>query len=216
MIKNLGQRKSILNQYISEIRDCEIQKDSMRFRRNLERIGEIFAYEISKTLQYEEKEIITPLGSAKVPVLTEHPVLIPVLRAGLPMHKGLQNIFDKSESAFISAYRKAEKNEKFVVNVEYVSTPILTGKTIILADPMMATGLSIIAAYKQLINNGKPKHLHIAIIIASTEGVEYLKRHLPSKNVTLWIGAVDIELTAQAYIVPGLGDAGDLAFGSKD
>ena len=216
MIKNLGQKSSILNQYISEIRDCEIQKDSMRFRRNLERIGEIFAYEISKTLQYEEKEIITPLGSAKVPVLTEHPVLIPVLRAGLPMHKGLQNVFDKSESAFISAYRKAEKNEKFVVNVEYVSTPILTGKTIILADPMMATGLSIIAAYKQLINNGKPKHLHIAIIIASTEGVEYLKRHLPSKNVTLWIGAVDIELTAQAYIVPGLGDAGDLAFGSKD
>ena len=216
MIKNLGQRKSILNQYISEIRDSEIQKDSLRFRRNLERIGEIFAYEISKTLQYEEKEIITPLGSAKVPVLTEHPVLIPVLRAGLPMHKGLQNVFDKSESAFISAYRKAEKNEKFIVNVEYVSTPNLTGKTIILADPMMATGLSIIAAYKQLINNGKPKHLHIAIIIASTEGVEYLKRHLPSKNVTLWIGAVDIELTAQAYIVPGLGDAGDLAFGSKD
>ena len=216
MIKNLGQKSSILNQYISEIRDSEIQKDSLRFRRNLERIGEIFAYEISKTLQYEEKEIITPLGSANVPVLTEHPVLIPVLRAGLPMHKGLQNVFDKSESAFISAYRKAEKNEKFIVNVEYVSTPILTGKTIILADPMMATGLSIIAAYKQLINNGKPKHLHIAIIIASTEGVEYLKRHLPSKNVTLWIGAVDIELTAQAYIVPGLGDAGDLAFGSKD
>ena len=216
MIYNLGQKSSILNQYISEIRDSEIQKDSLRFRRNLERIGEIFAYEISKTLQYEEKEIITPLGSAKVPVLTEHPVLLPVLRAGLPMHKGLQNVFDKSESAFISAYRKAEKNEKFIVNVEYVSTPNLTGKTIILADPMMATGLSIIAAYKQLINNGKPKHLHIAIIIASTEGVEYLKRHLPSKNVTLWIGAVDIELTAQAYIVPGLGDAGDLAFGSKD
>ena len=216
MIKNLGQKSSILNQYISEIRDSEIQKDSLRFRRNLERIGEIFAYEISKTLQYEEKEIITPLGSANVPVLTEHPVLIPVLRAGLPMHKGLQNVFDKSESAFISAYRKAEKNEKFIVNVEYVSTPILSGKTIILADPMMATGLSIIAAYKQLINNGKPKHLHIAIIIASAEGVEYLKRHLPSKNVTLWIGAVDIELTAQAYIVPGLGDAGDLAFGSKE
>jgi len=216
MIYNLGQKSSILNQYISEIRDSEIQKDSLRFRRNLERIGEIFAYEISKTLQYEEKEIITPLGSANVPVLTEHPVLIPVLRAGLPMHKGLQNVFDKSESAFISAYRKTEKNEKFIVNVEYISTPNLTGKTIILTDPMMATGLSIVAAYKQLINNGKPKHLHIVIIIASTEGVEYLKRHLPSKNVTLWIGAVDIELTAQAYIVPGLGDAGDLAFGSKD
>jgi uracil phosphoribosyltransferase len=216
MIKNLGQKKSILNQYISEIRDREIQKDSLRFRRNLERIGEIFAFEISKTLHYEEKEIITPLGSANVPVLTEHPVLIPVLRAGLPMHKGMQNVFDKSESAFISAYRKAEKNEKFIVNVEYVSTPDLTGKTIILADPMLATGLSIVAAYKQLINNGKPKHVHIVIIIASTEGVEYLKRHLPSKNVTLWVGTVDTELTAQAYIVPGLGDAGDLAFGSKD
>ncbi len=216
MIKNLGQKKSILNQYISEIRDREIQKDSLRFRRNLERIGEIFAFEISKTLHYEEKEIITPLGSANVPVLTEHPVLIPVLRAGLPMHKGMQNVFDKSESAFISAYRKAEKNEKFIVNVEYVSTPDLTGKTIILADPMLATGLSIVAAYKQLINNGKPKHLHIVIIIASTEGVEYLKRHLPSKNITLWVGTVDTELTAQAYIVPGLGDAGDLAFGSKD
>ncbi len=216
MIKNLGQKKSILNQYISEIRDREIQKDSLRFRRNLERIGEIFAFEISKTLHYEEKEIITPLGSANVPVLTEYPVLIPVLRAGLPMHKGMQNVFDKSESAFISAYRKAEKNEKFIVNVEYVSTPDLTGKTIILADPMLATGLSIVAAYKQLINNGKPKHLHIVIIIASTEGVEYLKRHLPSKNITLWVGTVDTELTAQAYIVPGLGDAGDLAFGSKD
>ena len=216
MIKNLGQKKSILNQYISEIRDREIQKDSLRFRKNLERIGEIFAFEISKTLHYEEKEIITPLGSANVPVLTEHPVLIPVLRAGLPMHKGMQNVFDKSESAFISAYRKAEKNEKFIVNVEYVSTPDLTGKTIILADPMLATGLSIVAAYKQLINNGKPKHVHIVIIIASTEGVEYLKRHLPSKNVTLWVGTVDTELTAQAYIVPGLGDAGDLAFGSKD
>lgn len=216
MIKNLGQKKSILNQYISEIRDREIQKDSLRFRRNLERIGEIFAFEISKTLHYEEKEIITPLGSANVPVLTEYPVLIPVLRAGLPMHKGMQNVFDKSESAFISAYRKAEKNEKFIVNVEYVSTPDLTGKTIILADPMLATGLSIVAAYKQLINNGKPKHVHIVIIIASTEGVEYLKRHLPSKNVTLWVGTVDTELTAQAYIVPGLGDAGDLAFGSKD
>lgn len=216
MIKNLGQKSSILNQYISEIRDSEIQKDSMRFRRNLERMGEIFAYEISKTFDYEEIEVITPLGAANVPMLKDFPVLIPVLRAGLPMHRGLQNVFDKSESAFISAYRQVEKNEKFVINVEYVSTPNLTGKNIILADPMLATGASIVAAYKQLINNGKFKHLHIIIVIASAEGVEYLKRNLPSKNITIWIGAIDAELTAKAYIVPGLGDAGDLAFGSKE
>ncbi len=216
MIKNLGLKKSILNQYIAEIRDREIQKDSSRFRKNLERIGEIFAWEISKTLQFEEKEIYTPLGTAHVPVLTEYPILIPVLRAGLPMHRGLLNVFDKSESAFISAYRKVEKNEKFIIHVDYVSTPVLSGKTIILADPMLATGSSVVAAYKQLIKNGKPKHLHIAIIIASTEGVEYLRKHLPGKNVTLWVGAIDTELTAQAYIVPGLGDAGDLAFGSKE
>jgi uracil phosphoribosyltransferase len=216
MIKNLGQKKSILNQYISEIRDHKVQMDSMRFRRNLERIGEIFAYEISKTFDYEEKEVITPLGAANVPVLKEYPVLIPVLRAGLPMHRGLQNVFDKAESAFISAYRQVEKNEKFVINVEYVSTPNLTGKNIILADPMLATGSSIVAAYKQLLNNGEFKHLHIVIVIASTEGIEYLKRYLPGKNVTVWVGAIDTELTARAYIVPGLGDAGDLAFGSKE
>lgn len=216
MIKNLGKDNSIINQYIAEIRDSKIQKDSLRFRRNLERIGEIFAYEISKTLTYEEEEIITPLGSAKVPVLKEFPLLIPVLRAGLPMHKGLQNVFDKSESAFISAYRKAEKNEKFVIKVEYVSTPSLTDKTVILVDPMLATGSSVVAAYKELINNGKPKHLHMAIIIASAVGIELLKKHLPSKNTTLWVGAIDDELTASAYIVPGLGDAGDLAYGSKE
>lgn len=216
MIKNLGLKSSILNQYIAEIRDHKIQKDSMRFRRNLERIGEFFGYEISKTFDYEEEEVITPLGAANVPILKNFPVLIPVLRAGLPMHRGLQNVFDKSESAFISAYRQVEKNEKFVINVEYVSTPNLTGKNIILADPMLATGSSIVAAYKQLINNGKLKHLHIVIAIASSEGVEYLKKHLPSKNVTIWVGAIDAELTAQAYIVPGLGDAGDLAFGSKE
>jgi uracil phosphoribosyltransferase len=216
MIKNLGLNNSILNHYIAEIRDSVIQSDSMRFRRNLERITEIFAYEISKTLDYETREIITPLGSAEVPVLKEFPVLIPVLRAGLPMHRGLQNIFDKSESAFISAYRKVEKNEKFIIKVEYVSSPDLEGKTIILADPMMATGASIVAVYKELITFGKPFHFHIVIIIASAEGVEYIKKNLPGKEVTLWVGAIDDELTAKAYIVPGLGDAGDLAFGRKN
>jgi len=215
MIKNLGQGDSILNQYIAEIRDNVIQSDSMRFRYNLERISEIFAYEISKTLVYEKREIITPLGSAEVPVLKEYPVIIPVLRAGLPMHKGFMNFFDKSSSAFISAYRKVEKNEKFVIKVEYVSSPDLTGKTVILADPMLATGSSIVSVYKELITHGKPEHFHIVSIIASVEGVDLIKKSLPNKEVTLWVGAIDDELTAKAYIVPGLGDAGDLAFGYK-
>jgi uracil phosphoribosyltransferase len=215
MIKNLGQSDSILNQFIAEIRDNVIQSDSMRFRYNLERISEIFAYEISKTLIYEKREIITPLGSAEVPVLKEYPVIIPVLRAGLPMHKGFVNFFDKSSSAFISAYRKVEKNEKFVIKVEYVSSPDLTGKIVILADPMLATGSSIVSVYKELITHGKPEHFHIASIIASVEGVDLIKKSLPDKEVTLWVGAIDDELTAKAYIVPGLGDAGDLAFGYK-
>ncbi len=215
MIKNLGQGDSILNQYIAEIRDNVIQSDSMRFRYNLERISEIFAYEISKTLIYEKREIITPLGSAEVPVLKEYPVIIPVLRAGLPMHKGFMNFFDKSSSAFISAYRKVEKNEKFVIKVEYVSSPDLSGKTVILADPMLATGSSIVSVYKELITHGKPEHFHIVCIIASVEGVDLIKKSLPNKEVTLWVGAIDDELTAKAYIVPGLGDAGDLAFGFK-
>jgi len=202
MINNLGKENSILSQYLAEVRDMNIQSDSMRFRKNMERISEIFAFEISKTLKYEKEE--------------EYPVLISVLRAGLPMHRGFQNIFDKSASAFISAYRKAEKNEKFVIKIEYFSSPDLTDKTIILADPMIATGSSIVAAYKEITNRGKPKHIHIAVVIASMEGINYIKKHLPDKNVTIWVGAIDDELTAQAYIVPGLGDAGDLAFGSKD
>jgi len=216
MVKNLSQGNSIINQYIAEIRDSVIQTDSMRFRYNLERMSEIFGYEISKTLEYENREVITPLGSAEVPILKNYPVIIPVLRAGLPMHRGMLNIFDKSESAFISAYRKVEKNNKFIIKVEYVSSPDLTGKTIILADPMMATGASIVSVYKELITLGKPDHIHIVIVIASAEGVELVKKSLPSRNITLWIGAIDDELTAKAYIVPGLGDAGDLAYGRKN
>ena len=215
MIQNLGKKNSILNQFIAEIRDINIQKDSLRFRKNLERIGEIFAYEISKTLIYEPEEVITPLGSVDVSVLKENPILIPVLRAGLPLHTGLQNIFDKSESAFISAYRKVKRSKKFIIKVEYVSSPELTDKTVIIADSMAATGASIVAVYKELLNHGKIKHTHIVIVIASAEGIDYIKKHLPSKNVTIWVGAIDDELTAQAYIVPGLGDAGDLAFGNK-
>ena len=148
--------------------------------------------------------------------MKENPILIPVLRAGLPLHTGLQNIFDKSESAFISAYRKVGKSKKFIINVEYVSSPELTDKTVIIADSMAATGASIVAVYKELLNHGKIKHAHIVIIIASAEGIDFINKHLPSKNVTIWVGAIDDELTAKAYIVPGLGDAGDLAFGSKN
>ena len=216
MIKHIGKGKSIINQFIAEIRDADIQQDSMRFRKNLERIGEVFAIEISKTLKYETKEVKTPLGTAEMPTLKEYPVLIPVLRAGLPMHLGMHNIFDKSQSAFVSAYRKVEKNEKFIIKVEYVSSPELDGRTVILIDPMLATGSSIVSAYKELLRFGNPRHIHIVVIIASVEGIDFLKKNIPEESSTLWVGAIDDELTAQAYIVPGLGDAGDLAYGNKN
>ena len=215
MIKNLGNHNSVLNQYISEIRDMEVQQDSMRFRRNLERIGEFFAYKISESLTYENKEITTSLGVAQVPVLTDYPVLATILRAGLPLHQGMLNVFDKSENAFISAYRKYEKNGSFSIAIEYCSTPDLEGKVLIITDPMLATGASMVLAYKELMLRGKPMHTHIVSVLASIEGVEYIKRHMPNSGITLWVGAIDDELTAQAYIVPGLGDAGDLAFGKK-
>jgi uracil phosphoribosyltransferase len=215
MIVNLGKSNSIFNQYIAEIRDIVVQKDSMRFRKNLARIGEIAAYEISKTMEYESQEIITPLGATAVPMIKNHPVIIPILRAGIPMHEGIQQIFDQSESGFISAYRKVSKSKKFTIEVEYVSCPDLTGKIVIICDPMLATGSSAVAACKALVSFGKPKHLHIVSAISSTVGIELIKRKLPSKNLTVWTGAIDEELTAQAYIVPGLGDAGDLSYGNK-
>ena len=211
----LGKSNSIFNQFVSEVRDAEVQKDSMRFRRNLERLGEIFAYEISKTLDYKEKEIITSLGASEMSVLKQYPVLATILRAGLPFHKGLLNYFDSSENAFVSAYRRHNKNGKFNIQVEYATSPELSDRVLIISDPMLATGASMVLTLKELVNNGKPKHIHIATIIASTEGISYLKRNLSTKGITLWVGAVDDELTAQSYIVPGLGDAGDLAFGSK-
>ena len=215
MIVNLGETSSIFNQYIAEIRDVSVQQDNMRFRFNLSRIGEITAYEISKTLVYESTDVLTSLGTANVPVLKEYPLIIPILRAGLPIHDGVLRVFDKSPSAFIAAYRKAEKNEKFSIQIEYVSCPDITDKTIIICDPMLATGASIVAAYKALLMYGTPAYTHIVSAIASTEGIAYIRRQLPMRKVTIWTGAVDEELTAQAYIVPGLGDAGDLAFGSK-
>lgn len=216
MIKNLGKASSIFNQYLAELRDMNIQKDSLRFRHNLIRIGEIAAYEISKTLEYEDREIVTSLGSTTVPVLKDYPVIIPILRAGIPIHEGIQRFFDRSESAFISAYRKVEKNEKFKIKIEYISSPDLDDRVIILCDPMLATGASAVAAYNALLSYGKPRHAHIVSAISSMEGIDHIKKKLSRSKVTVWTGAIDDELTAQAYIVPGLGDAGDLAYGSKN
>jgi len=215
MVRNLGAQASVFNQFISELRDAAIQQDSLRFRFNMERLGAIFAYEISRQLEYEVKEVVTPLGVAEVPVLKDYPVLATILRAGLPVHRGMMNVFDKSENAFVSAYRKHSKDGRFDIQVEYVSCPDLTDRIIILSDPMLATGASLVLSYKALLAKGKPKHTHIVTLIASTQGVEYVKRNLSADDVTLWVGAIDDELTAQAYIVPGLGDAGDLAFGNK-
>jgi uracil phosphoribosyltransferase len=215
MVINLGSQISVINQFISELRDVEVQKDGMRFRRNLERCGEIFAYEISRKLEYDNREVFTSLGVANVPMLKEYPVLGTILRAGLPLHQGLLNVFDRSENAFVSAYRKHRKDGEFTIKIEYISSPELTDRILILSDPMLATGFSVSLAYKELIGRGKPRHTHIVSILASTQGVEYIKKHFSKSDVTLWVGAIDDELTAQAYIVPGLGDAGDLAYGKK-
>jgi len=214
MIHNLSKSNSIFSQYTSEIRNIHVQKDRMRFRRNLERMGEIFAYEISKTLAYENVEISTPLGISNIPLPAQQPVLATILRAGLPLHNGLLNYFDNAENGFISAYRKHHKDGSFQVEVEYLSCPDITDKVVIISDPMLATGTSLVLAYKALLNRGIPSHVHIVCSIASLQGVEYVKRNLPA-NTTIWCGAIDDELTAQSYIVPGLGDAGDLAYGTK-
>ncbi len=214
-IRVLGDTSSLLSQYIAEMRDAEIQKDSLRFRKNMERAGEIFAYEISKKLEYKKKEVITSLGVASCEVLSEQPVIATILRAGLPMHQGLLNLYDNAENAFISAYRKHRKDGRFDIQVEYVSGPSLAGKVLIISDPMLATGASMVLSYKGLIGKGQPSHTHIVSILASNQGVEYVRKNMPNDDYTLWLGAVDDELTARAYIVPGLGDAGDLAFGSK-
>ncbi len=215
MITNLGESNSILNKFISELRDTGIQSDRMRFRRNLERIGEIFAYEISKTFDYKTVSVTTPLGIADMQLATEVPVLATIMRAGLPFQNGLLNYFDMAENAFISAYRKYYKDGTFTIQFEHLSCPPLDGKTVILNDVMMASGSSFVLSYQALLGRGIPKHTHMVSIIASREGISYVKRHLPMKNITLWVGAIDDELTVKGYIVPGLGDAGDLAFGDK-
>jgi uracil phosphoribosyltransferase len=214
MIHNLSHTNSIANQFIAELRNVEVQKDRMRFRRNLERLGEIFAYEISKTFPFDMKEVVTPLGTSNISMISEQPIVGTILRAGLPLHQGILNYFDSADNAFISAYRKHHKDGSFDIKLEYSSSPSLNNRILILADPMLATGSSIVMTYKELMSKGRPKHTHIVAALASAQGIEYVKMHLPSE-INLWVGAVDEELTAQAYIVPGLGDAGDLAFGEK-
>lgn len=216
MVINLGEQNSIFNQYMAELRDRDIQKDSMRFRRNMERLGEIFAYEISKQLTFSTTDVQTPLGVAQVPQLASQPVIASVLRAGLPIHQGFLNVFDKAENAFISAYRKYEKDGSFHINFEHISGPSTDGKTVILADPMLASGSSMVLAYQALLKKGTPVHTHIVAVISSREGLDYLQRNVAGRPVTIWLGALDDELTARSYIVPGLGDAGDLCFGEKE
>lgn len=215
MVVELVSRPSIADHFIAELRDVTVQRDPMRFRRNLERLGEVIAMEMSRTLTYEEHEVQTPLGVAQTKRLVQQPVLATILRAGLPMHQGMLNYFDRADNAFISAYRKHRKGEDaFDIEVEYLSSPSLEGRVLVLCDPMLATGQSMVLVYKALLRQGRPAALHVVSAIASNEGLEYARRHLPP-DTRFWIGAIDEEMTAQAYIVPGLGDAGDLAYGSK-
>ena len=212
---NLGTSNSVLNKFIAELRDRTIQKDSMRFRRNLERVGEVFAYEISKTLEYKPKEVETPLGIAECQLCEQPIVLSTIMRAGLRFHQGLLNYFDGAENAFIAAYRKYSKENKFKIQLEYATSANTEDKVLIIADTMPATGASLVLAYRKLIENGEPLHTHIVCAIASAAGIDYLSKNLPHKRVTLWVGAIDEELTNKSYIIPGLGDAGDLAYGKK-
>lgn len=216
MVHILNHENTLLNKFIAEIRDKEIQKDSMRFRRNMERIGEVTAYEISKKLHYAPKIVETPLGEASVESISDKIVIATILRAGLPFHQGFLNYFDDAQNAFVSAYRKSTKDGKFTVKVEYISCGDLEGKTLLLVDPMLATGSSLVLAYEALCEKGgEPLHTHLAAVIGSEQGVEYAQNHLPKSKTTLWVGAVDEELTSRSYIVPGIGDAGDLAYGEK-
>jgi uracil phosphoribosyltransferase len=213
MVVNLSEQHSLISNWVGELRDIDIQNDRMRFRRNLERIGEAIAYEISKVLPFVEKEIQTPLGIAECKVLKEQPVLATILRAGLPLHQGLLNYFDLADNAFISAYRKHKKDGSFEISLDYISCPEMEDRVLIISDPMLATGSSLVKTIHYLKGEGHPREIHIVTAIACTVGIEYVKREEPA--VTIWCGDIDDELTAKGYIVPGLGDAGDLAYGTK-
>lgn len=211
---NLGKENSIFNRFISEIRNVNIQQDSMRFRRNVERMGEIFAYEISKQLSYQNTAITTPLGISNIPLSTDKIVLATILRAGLPFHQGFLNYFDGAENGFIGAFRKTAADHSFTIETEYLACPNIDNKTVILSDPMLASGESILVALEVLKKRGNAAHIHIVALISSQVGIDYVLKNLPD-NTTLWVGAIDSELNANSYIVPGLGDAGDLAYGEK-
>ena len=213
MVINLSREHSLVSNWISELRDVEVQNDRMRFRTNLERIGEVAAFEISKRLAYVEKEIQTPLGTAVCEVLDEQPVLTTILQAGLALHHGLLRYFDKADNAFVSAYRKHAPDGSFDIALEYLSCPEIDDRILIISDPMLATGASLVKTIQYLKEEGRPKAIHIVTAIACTVGIEFLRREVP--EATLWCGAIDDELTAKGYIVPGLGDAGDLAYGAK-
>ena len=214
-IHHISENNSILNKFITEIRDVVIQKDSLRFRRNIERIGEVLGYELSKTLSYKAAEVATPLGIKSIGKVTNDIVLCSILRAGLPLHQGLLNYFDAAENAFISAYRHhPNKDATFEIVVEYFASPAVENKTLLLADPMLATGQSLVAVYEAIKKQGTPKEIHLIVVIASKEGIDFIKDHFP-ENTHLWIAAIDNDLNEKGYIIPGLGDAGDLAFGAK-
>ena len=216
MVTILNKQNTILNKFLAEMRDRSIQRDSMRFRRNMERVAEIMAYEISKRLNYKTRMVETPLGIAAVEEISDKIVIATILRAGLPFHQGFLNYFDDADNGFVSAYRKSRPDGSFVVDVEYVSTSSLKGKTLILVDPMLATGTSLMLVYDALVRRaGEPEHTHFAAAFASEQGVDYVLKHTSPEKCTLWCAAVDEELTTKSYIVPGIGDAGDLAYGVK-
>ena len=213
---DFSKTNSILNQYISEIRNVEVQNDRLRFRRNIERIGEIMAYEISKEFHYSTKDIQSPLGIAPMNTPDDQIVISTILRAGLPFHQGFLRYLDNAENAFVSAYRKYKDRLNFDIHIEYIASPRLTGKTLIISDPMLATGSSMELAYEALLTKGVPGHVHVASIISSKQALEYLQKKMPDDKTTIWIAALDNDLDDHSYIVPGLGDAGDLAFGEKE
>jgi uracil phosphoribosyltransferase len=216
MVKILNTENTILNKFLAQMRSKTIQIDSMRFRRNMERVGEVMAYEISKKLNYTTEMVETPLGVAQVETISDKVVIATILRAGLPFHQGFLNYFDDADNGFVSAYRKSRPDGSFIVDVEYVSTSSLAGKTLILVDPMLATGTSLMLVYDALVRRaGEPEHTHFAAAFASEQGVEYVMKHTNPDKCTLWCASVDPELTSKSYIVPGIGDAGDLAFGVK-
>jgi uracil phosphoribosyltransferase len=215
-IHNLEKTDSVFNQYMAELRDAVIQQDRMRFRRNLERIGQIMAYEISKSFEYDDEEVTTPLGIKSIRTMHEQPVIATILRAGLPFHNGMLSMFDQADSAFIAAYRKYDKNEEdSEIRVEYFSSPDIEDRVLIVCDPLLATGESIVKTLNGLMEDMMPKEIHIAVAVASQDGLDYVERTMSRLPVTIWVGSIDEELTARAYVVPGIGDVGDLAYGEK-